>query len=159
MLWCSNQRRRRTSPQPTDSLSASCVRRCDLHVVWINFNMFNLMEEIDACGMRAWPVCVSSYWLAQSCVSVTGGLIESQWVIFHSNRKQMKCLGHMKHCFLFRSREELSPCFPPYTSALTVSLSLCPPRLVLCSTLAFYTLITLCLAPVLLFPCMFPGAV
>lgn len=75
------------------------VRRCHLHIaqlVWIHFNMFNLMAEIDARGRVGWSVYISSYWLAHSHVPVTGSLIGSRLLIFHSNRKQMKCPCYMQ---------------------------------------------------------------
>ena len=59
---------------------------------------------LAAAGGRLASVCVSSYWLAHSHVPVTGSLIGSQPVIFHSNRRQMKCL-----CYTVRIQEELRP--------------------------------------------------
>lgn len=105
------------------------VRRCHLHIaqlVWIHFNMFNLMVEIDACGRVGWSVYISSYWLAHSHVPVTGSLIGSRLLIFHSNRKQMKCPCYMQRCGLVRIRCALSLFSSLYINAIPF-ISSCPP--------------------------------
>lgn len=51
-----------------DSCSIIYVHRCDLHIsqlVWIHFNMSNLMVEIDAYGRVGW-VCIHFCTLARS---------------------------------------------------------------------------------------------
>lgn len=104
-----------------DSCSIIYMRQCDLHIaqlVWINFSMFNLMVEIDACSRAGWSLNVYSCSLAPPHIPVTGTLIGSQPVIFHSNRQQMKCLCYMQQrCCLVRIQEELCPfpCFTPFS--------------------------------------------
>lgn len=103
--------------------------------------LFNLMVEIDACGRVGWSVYVSSYWLAHSHVPVTGSLIGSQPVIFHSNRQQMKCLCYMQRCCLVIIQEELWPFayFPLYISLLSLLfLSISVPRLLFSFNLALF---------------------
>ncbi len=127
-----------------DSCSIIYIRRCDLHVgqlLWINFSVFNLMVEIDACSRVGWSVYVSSYWLAHSHVPVTGSLIGSQPVIFHSNRQQMKCLCYMQRCCLVIIQEELwpFPCVPLYLSLLSLLfLSVSVPHLLCSFNLALF---------------------
>lgn len=140
IVWCSNQCRHpslyRTGPtldRPTRPHTPPLRQpfcRCDLHIpqlVGINFNMFNLMVAIDARGRGGWSACVSTYWLPCSHVLVTGGLIGSRLVIFHSNRKQMKCLCYMQCCWLVTIREELWP-FPLFLLYISVIsyISFCP---------------------------------
>lgn len=113
-----------------DSHTVIYICRCDLHIpqlAGINFNMFNLMVAIDAHGRGGWSECVSTYWLPCSHVLVTGGLIGSRLVIFHSNRKQMKCLCYMQCCWLVTIREELwpSPLFLLYINVISY-IFFCP---------------------------------
>lgn len=143
---------------------------CTYRQVWSGLisDLINLTVEIDACGRVGWSVYVCSYWLAHSHVPVTGGLIGSQPVIFHSNRQQMKCLCYMRRRCLVRIQEEPWP-FPRFPPSMylyhLLFLSASVPHLLFSLNLASSPLIAqpLCFfSPPSLFrilpACMFPGA-
>ena len=54
-------------------------------------------------------VCICFLIFSHSHIPVTGSLIGSQPIIFHSNREQMKCLCYMQCCCMVRIQEVLKP--------------------------------------------------
>lgn len=93
------------SPERHTSCRGLRTELCSRHIlpIWCGL----IPASLIWCSrlMRA-AALVSSYSPARSRGPLTGGLIGSQSVIFHSNRQQMKCLCHMQCCCLLLILED-----------------------------------------------------